>query len=91
MYLPACVTQFVSLTICKQALVTELARGACSKHITSLLGGTEGTVKVYLSDIFRKLGVKSCAEAIAQLMPPDTTESETLTAQQTSASITKDI
>ncbi|WP_197474652.1 cysteine peptidase family C39 domain-containing protein [Deinococcus puniceus] len=42
--------------------------------------------------LLRKLSVKSCAEVIARVLgPSDTAVSETLTAQQPSPSITKDI
>jgi DNA-binding NarL/FixJ family response regulator len=50
-----------------QRRVTELLReGKSNREIGDLLGLTEGTVKVHVSKIFRKLGVVSRAEAIAQ-------------------------
>jgi len=41
--------------------------GKSNREIGDLLGLTEGTVKVHVSKIFRKMGVVSRAEAIAQL------------------------
>ncbi|MEZ5614988.1 MAG: response regulator transcription factor [Rhodocyclaceae bacterium] len=50
-----------------QRRVAELLReGKSNREIADLLGLTEGTVKVHLSKVFRKLGVVSRAEAIAQ-------------------------
>lgn len=49
-----------------QRRVTELLReGKSNREIGDMLGLTEGTVKVHVSKIFRKLGVVSRAEAIA--------------------------
>lgn len=49
-----------------QRRVAELLReGKSNREIGDLLGLTEGTVKVHVSKIFRKLGVVSRAEAIA--------------------------
>ncbi|WP_082869775.1 helix-turn-helix domain-containing protein [Deinococcus puniceus] len=59
-----------TLTTREQALVSELARGACNKRIASALGITEGTVKVHLSNIFRKLRVKSRAEVMLEVLGP---------------------
>lgn len=51
-----------------QRCVMELLRvGKANREIAELLGLTEGTVKVHVSKIFRKLGVVSRAEAIALL------------------------
>lgn len=51
-----------------QRRVVELLReGKSNREIGDLLGLTEGTVKVHVSKIFRKLGVVSRAEAIALL------------------------
>jgi DNA-binding NarL/FixJ family response regulator len=51
-----------------QRRVMELLReGKSNREIGDLLGLTEGTVKVHVSKIFRKMGVVSRAEAIAQL------------------------
>ncbi len=51
-----------------QRRVVELLReGKSNRDIGELLGLTEGTVKVHVSKIFRKLGVVSRAEAIALL------------------------
>lgn len=44
-----------------------LREGKSNREIGDLLGLTEGTVKVHVSKIFRKMGVVSRAEAIAQL------------------------
>ncbi len=49
-----------------QRRVTELLReGKSNREIGELLGLTEGTVKIHVSKILRKLGVASRAEAIA--------------------------
>lgn len=48
----------VSLTERESQLVTMLARGMKNKEISSQLGITEGTVKVYLSHLFTKSGAK---------------------------------
>ncbi len=49
-----------------QVRVMELMReGKSNQEIADLLGLTEGTVKVHVSKILRKLGVSSRAEAIA--------------------------
>lgn len=49
-----------------QRRVTELLReGKSNREIGDLLGLTEGTVKVHVYKIFRKVGVSSRAEAIA--------------------------
>ena len=49
-----------------QRRVAELLReGKSNREIGDLLGLTEGTVKVHVSKIFRKMGVVSRAEAIA--------------------------
>lgn len=51
-----------------QRRVMELLReGKSNREIGDLLGLTEGTVKVHVSKIFRKMGVVSRAEAIAHL------------------------
>lgn len=51
-----------------QRRVLELLReGKSNRDIGDMLGLTEGTVKVHVSKIFRKLGVVSRAEAIALL------------------------
>jgi DNA-binding NarL/FixJ family response regulator len=50
-----------------QRRVAELLReGKANREIANLLGLTEGTVKVHVSRILRKLGVASRAEAIAR-------------------------
>jgi len=48
----------VALTRREGQLVNALARGLKNKEIAEVLGITEGTVKVYLSRLFRKVGVK---------------------------------
>lgn len=48
----------VSLTMRESQLVSMLARGLKNKEISSELGITEGTVKVYLSHLFQKSGAK---------------------------------
>lgn len=51
-----------------QRRVMELLReGKSNREIGDLLGLTEGTVKVHVSRIFRKMGVVSRAEAIAHM------------------------
>jgi two-component system nitrate/nitrite response regulator NarL len=48
----------VSLTRRESQLVSLLAKGLRNKEIAALLSISEGTVKVYLSALFRKLGAK---------------------------------
>jgi DNA-binding NarL/FixJ family response regulator len=48
----------VSLTPRESQLVATLSRGLKNKEISSELGITEGTVKVYLSQLFHKSGAK---------------------------------
>jgi len=48
----------ISLTRREGQLVGALAQGLKNKEIAELLGITEGTVKVYLSRLFHKVGVK---------------------------------
>jgi len=48
----------ISLTQRESQLVAMLARGLKNKEISSELGITEGTVKVYLSHLFQKSGAK---------------------------------
>jgi DNA-binding NarL/FixJ family response regulator len=50
-------TKRVSLTRREGQLVTLLPQGLKNKELAYALGITEGTVKVYLSKLFKKLGV----------------------------------
>lgn len=51
-------TRHVSLTGRERELVTLLAQGLKNKELGYALGITEGTVKVYLSRLFQKVGAK---------------------------------
>lgn len=51
-------SKVVSLTKRERQLVTLLAQGLKNKEIASMLFISEGTVKVYLSRLFHKVGVK---------------------------------
>ena len=51
-------TNRIALTRREGQLVTLLSQGRKNKEIASLLMITEGTVKVYLSKLYDKLGVK---------------------------------
>jgi two-component system nitrate/nitrite response regulator NarP len=56
----------VELTHREGQLVSALAQGLKNKEIAELLGITEGTVKVYLSRLFQKTGVKDRFELALQ-------------------------
>jgi DNA-binding NarL/FixJ family response regulator len=56
----------VSLTQRESQLVAMLVRGLKNKEISSELGITEGTVKVYLSHLFQKSGAKDRFELALQ-------------------------
>ena len=58
--------QRVSLTQRESQLVAMLVRGLKNKEISSELGITEGTVKVYLSHLFQKSGAKDRFELALQ-------------------------
>jgi len=58
----------VSLTRREGQLVSMLARGLKNKEISSELGITEGTVKVYLSHLFQKSGARDRFELALQGM-----------------------
>lgn len=47
----------LNLTARQREVVRELSGGATNKVIAQRLGLTEGTVKVHLNRIFRKLGI----------------------------------
>lgn len=51
-------TEAVNLSRREGQLVSLLAQGLKNKEVASILGISDGTVKVYLSRLFRKLGVK---------------------------------
>jgi DNA-binding NarL/FixJ family response regulator len=54
-----------ALTPRQQEVLGHLLMGKPSKEIARVLGLTEGTVKIHLSAIYRLLGVRNRAEAIA--------------------------
>jgi DNA-binding NarL/FixJ family response regulator len=56
----------VPLSPRESQLVTMLTRGLKNKEICDELGLTEGTVKVYLSNLFRKSGAKDRFELALQ-------------------------
>jgi DNA-binding NarL/FixJ family response regulator len=55
------------LTIRQKEVLTELLKGQASKEIARSLDIAEGTVKIHLAAIYRALGVRTRAEAIAKL------------------------
>jgi len=61
-------TRSVTLTPRESQLATLLGRGLKNKEISHELGLTEGTVKVYLSHLFRKSGAKSRFDVALQVL-----------------------
>lgn len=55
------------LTSRQKEVLAELLKGRASKEIARTLDIAEGTVKIYLAAIYRALGVRTRAEAIARL------------------------
>jgi DNA-binding NarL/FixJ family response regulator len=55
------------LTIRQKEVLNELLKGQASKEIARTLDIAEGTVKIHLAAIYRALGVRTRAEAIARL------------------------
>lgn len=55
------------LTLRQREVLTELLKGRASKEIARALNIAEGTVKIHLAAIYRALGVRTRAEAIAKL------------------------
>ena len=51
----------------QKEVLTELLKGQASKEIARSLDIAEGTVKIHLAAIYRALGVRTRAEAIAKL------------------------
>lgn len=54
----------VKLTPAEAAVVAQVARGLSNKEIAAVLGKHEGTIKNQLSQVYRKLGVRSRARLI---------------------------
>lgn len=55
------------LTLRQREVLNELLKGQASKEIARTLDIAEGTVKIHLAAIYRALGVRTRAEAIARL------------------------
>jgi DNA-binding NarL/FixJ family response regulator len=55
------------LTVRQKEVLSELLKGRASKEIARALDIAEGTVKIHLAAIYRALGVRTRAEAIAKL------------------------
>jgi DNA-binding NarL/FixJ family response regulator len=55
------------LTARQREVLSELLKGRASKEIARALDIAEGTVKIHLAAIYRALGVRTRAEAIAKL------------------------
>jgi len=55
------------LTLRQREVLNELLKGQASKEIARSLDIAEGTVKIHLAAIYRALGVRTRAEAIAKL------------------------
>lgn len=64
----AAVSGVEHLTDRQKQVLDQLLLGQSSKEIARVLDVAEGTVKIHLAAIYRALGVKSRAEAIARLM-----------------------
>lgn len=57
------------LTARQWEVAAELVRGHSNKVIAVALGMSEGTVKIHLTAVFRTLGVRNRATAVARLLP----------------------
>lgn len=55
------------LTVRQKEVLNELLKGRASKEIARTLNIAEGTVKIHLAAIYRTIGVRTRAEAIAKL------------------------
>jgi len=55
------------LTLRQREVLNELLKGQASKEIARTLDIAEGTVKIHLAAIYRAIGVRTRAEAIAKL------------------------
>lgn len=64
---PAPVGEGDKLTARQKEVLNELLKGRASKEIARSLDIAEGTVKIHLAAIYRALGVRTRAEAIAKL------------------------
>ncbi len=64
---PATVSGDDKLTTRQKEVLNELLKGQASKEIARSLDIAEGTVKIHLAAIYRALGVRTRAEAIAKL------------------------
>jgi DNA-binding NarL/FixJ family response regulator len=58
------------LTLRQRDVLQELLKGQASKEIARTLDIAEGTVKIHLAAIYRALGVRTRAEAIAKMSKP---------------------
>jgi DNA-binding NarL/FixJ family response regulator len=71
-------TRSIALTGREAQLVALLAHGLKNKEIAAALGVSEGTIKVYMSKLFQKLGVKDRFElalyGLKNLMPNRTSD-----------------
>ncbi|WP_395645035.1 response regulator [Terricaulis sp.] len=61
------ITSGDKLTLRQKEVLNELLKGHSSKEIARTLSIAEGTVKIHLAAIYRALGVRTRAEAIAKL------------------------
>jgi DNA-binding NarL/FixJ family response regulator len=59
------------LTLRQRDVLQELLKGQSSKEIARTLDIAEGTVKIHLAAIYRALGVRTRAEAIARMNRPN--------------------
>ncbi|MGD9981254.1 MAG: response regulator [Hyphomonadaceae bacterium] len=59
------------LTLRQRDVLQELLKGQSSKEIARTLDIAEGTVKIHLAAIYRVLGVRTRAEAIAKMNRPN--------------------
>lgn len=64
---PSAIANGDKLTLRQKEVLNELLKGHSSKEIARTLSIAEGTVKIHLAAIYRALGVRTRAEAIAKL------------------------
>jgi DNA-binding NarL/FixJ family response regulator len=60
-------TSVEGLTTRQRDVLSQLMKGQSSKEIARALSIAEGTVKIHLAAIYRTVGVRTRAEAIAKL------------------------
>ncbi len=74
---PTPARQKVPLTARQQEVLRELAQGKSNRQIAESLQVTEGTVKIHLATIFRRLGVSNRTEAVLAAQRMHLTQADT--------------